>query len=158
MYLTCAKQRTMFGSTSCNPVSRFLKEIPQELLMGYEEAFNQKEEKFTDLSYKWEYGVQTKPVKTYKIHDNASGYVAASTSTGFAFRTAESFLNAINKKEENMDLSQYKEGQRVYHKKFGEGTINSLEAEGNDIKVDIEFDKVGHKRLMAKFAGLEIIE
>ena len=158
LYLTCAKQRTMFGSTSCNPVSRFLKEIPQELLMGYEEAFNQKEEKFTDLSYKWEYGVQTKPVKTYKIHDNASGYVAASTSTGFAFRTAESFLNAINKKEENMDLSQYKEGQRVYHKKFGEGTINSLEAEGNDIKVDIEFDKVGHKRLMAKFAGLEIIE
>ena len=158
LYLTCAKQRTMFGSTSCNPVSRFLKEIPQELLMGYEEAFNQKEEKFTDLSYKWEYGVQTKLVKTYKIHDNASGYVAASTSTGFAFRTAESFLNAINKKEENMDLSQYKEGQRVYHKKFGEGTINSLEAEGNDIKVDIEFDKVGHKRLMAKFAGLEIIE
>ncbi len=158
LYLTCAKQRTMFGATSCNPVSRFLKEIPQELLMGYEEAFNQKEEKFTDLSYKWGYGVQTKPVKTYKIHDNASGYVAASTSTGFAFRTAESFLNAINKKEENMDLSQYKEGQRVYHKKFGEGTINSLEAEGNDIKVDIEFDKVGHKRLMAKFAGLEIIE
>ena len=46
---------------------------------------------------------------------------------------------------------------RIYHKKFGEGTINSLAKEGDDIKVDINFDKAGHKRLMAKYAGLEII-
>ena len=45
----------------------------------------------------------------------------------------------------------------MYHKKFGEGTINYVEQEGDDLKVDITFDKVGHKRLMAKFAGLEII-
>ena len=48
--------------------------------------------------------------------------------------------------------------QRVYHKKFGEGTINSVEHEGDDLKVDISFDKVGNKRLMAKFAGLQIID
>ena len=47
---------------------------------------------------------------------------------------------------------------RVYHKKFGEGTITKTEKEGDDLKVDIEFDKAGHKRLMAKFAGLEVIE
>ena len=57
-----------------------------------------------------------------------------------------------------MDITKYKEGQRVYHKKFGEGTIQKIEPEGDDYKVDIEFDKSGHKRLMAKFAGLEIIE
>ena len=57
-----------------------------------------------------------------------------------------------------MDITNYKEGQRVYHKKFGEGTISSIESEGDDAKVDISFDKVGHKRLMAKFAGLEILE
>lgn len=45
----------------------------------------------------------------------------------------------------------------MYHKKFGEGTINKVEEEGEDYKIDINFDKVGHKRLMAKFAGLEII-
>ena len=33
-----------------------------------------------------------------------------------------------------------------------------VEAEGDDLKVDIDFTKVGHKRLMAKFAGLEVIE
>ena len=56
------------------------------------------------------------------------------------------------------DLSQYKAGVRVFHKKFGEGTINLVEPEGEDLKVDINFDKAGHKRLMAKFANLEIIK
>jgi hypothetical protein len=60
-------------------------------------------------------------------------------------------------KEENVDVSKYAPGQRVYHKKFGEGVINKIEPEGDDVKVDISFDKSGNKRLMAKFAGLEII-
>ena len=74
--------------------------------------------------------------------------------------SAESFLSSLisNKNTNKIDLSQYKEGQRVFHKKFGEGTINVIEPEGEDLKVDINFDKVGHKRLMAKYAGLEIIE
>ena len=70
-------------------------------------------------------------------------------------------MNSINTKKTGIgkvDISKYKEGQRIYHKKFGEGTINKIEEEGEDIKIDISFDKVGHKRLMAKFAGLEIIE
>ena len=39
LFLTCSKQRTIFGSTSCNQVSRFLKEIPSDLLDGYDDAF-----------------------------------------------------------------------------------------------------------------------
>ena len=73
-------------------------------------------------------------------------------------RTAESFLSNLgNKGSKEIDLSQYGEGVRVFHKKFGEGTITKTEPEGEDLKVDINFDKVGHKRLMAKFANLEII-
>ena len=41
--------------------------------------------------------------------------------------------------------------------RFGEGNISKIEPEGDDLKLDIQFDKVGHKRLMAKFANLEII-
>ena len=37
-------------------------------------------------------------------------------------------------------------------------TLGYIEKEGNDLKVDLSFDKSGHKRLMAKYAGLEIIE
>ncbi len=161
LYLTCAKQRTIFGSTSCNPISRFVKEIPKELLEGYEDIEPQKEEKeFKDTGIAWSYGnsgnTYGSKIKTYKFNEP----VAAATSSinnEFKFRTAESFLNSLNKQNE-IDISQYKEGQRVYHKRFGEGTIGNIEPEGNDLKVDINFDKAGHKRLMAKFAGLEIIE
>ena len=55
-------------------------------------------------------------------------------------------------------MSKYKAGTKVFHKKFGEGIINYVEPEGEDLKVDINFEKAGHKRLMAKFAKLEIIE
>ncbi len=160
LFLTCSKQRTIFGSTSYNPVSRFLEEIPQELLEGYEEAFggtSNKDEIFKDSTYSWNYGSNknNSEIKTYKIKEKEP-------AVSFAFkRTAESFLNAFNQKTSNssntVDLSQYKSGVRILHKKFGEGTISLVEPEGDDLKVDIDFDKVGHKRLMAKYANLEII-
>ena len=165
LYLTCAKRRTIFGSTSYNAISRFVSEIPKDLLNGYEEAFGEKEETFNDGGYKWEYGTSSK-VKTYKLNEEGTSYqkqaVAASgigtAGTGFQFRTAESFLSTIQKKvNTGVDISQYEQGQRVYHKKFGEGTINKIEAEGDDYILEIIFDKVGNKRLMAKFARLEII-
>ena len=162
LFLTCSKQRTIFGSTSCNPVSRFLKEIPSELLEGYDEALCEKQENnniFGDSKYSWTYGSKDNGnVKTYKI-DNKEPIAAASTNSGFGFRTAESFLKSLNKKmsDNDMDLSKYKSGVRIFHKKFGEGIISSVEPEGEDLKVDINFDKVGHKRLMAKFANLEIL-
>ena len=162
LFLTCSKQRTIFGSTSCNPISRFLKEIPEELLDGYDETFgeNQENNRFEDSKYSWTYGSKDNGnIKTYKI-DKKEPVSAASNITGFAFRTAESFLNSIGKKtsNSNVDLSQYKAGVRIFHKKFGEGTISTVEPEGEDLKVDINFDKVGHKRLMAKYANLEVIE
>ena len=165
LYLTCSKKRTIFGSTSYNAVSRFVQEIPQDLLNGYEETFIKSEDNFEDSSYKWEYGGSSK-LKTYKIDTGNEAYSSQSISagkintnnSGFQFRTADSFLNSLGKKSSKVfDISQYKQGQRVYHKKFGEGTINKIEEEGEDYKLDINFDKVGHKRLMAKFAGLEIL-
>ena len=123
-----------------------------------------KEDIFGDSGYSWSYGNKNNGnIKTYKVTEPQYVAAASSTSksagTGFAFRTAESFLNNINKKAEtsSVDFSAYQSGVRVYHKKFGEGTINYVEPEGTDLKVDINFDKVGHKRLMAKFANLEIL-
>ena len=166
LYLTCAKHRTIFGSTSYNQVSRFVKEIPEELLEGYAEVVERKsvdKEEFKDYGYRWSYG-KGQTVKTFKMSEEDKSAVAKTigeqgTKSEYQYRTAESFLNSIkqNKQTNDVDLSKYQVGQRVYHKKFGEGTITKLEQEGNDVKVDLEFDKAGHKRLMAKFAGLEII-
>lgn len=161
LYLTCARRRTIFGSTSYNQMSRFLKEIPKDLLDGYEEIDNEDNNSFKDSNYGWEYGTNyAGKVKTYKF-DNVEKIPEVKEKVGaFQFRTAESFLNSLNKKASGrqVDITKYKEGQRIYHKKFGEGTINKIEQEGEDYKLDIQFDKVGHKRLMAKFAELEIIE
>ena len=168
LYLTCARQRTIFGSTSCNGVSRFLKEIPANMMDGYDEAFeNQNDSRLSNNRYEWSYGKAGSAYGGYTKDFNSSitsykdnSVVAAKSNSGFKFRTAESFLNNLSqtKKGNDIDLSGYKSGVKVYHKKFGEGIINKVEAEGEDLKVDINFDKVGHKRLMARFAGLEIID
>lgn len=164
LFLTCSKQRTIFGSTSYNPVSRFIKEIPEELLEGYQDVFGEETNKsqiFKDSSYSWTYGSKDNGnIKTYKIAEQQPKVAASNKNAGFSFgKTAESFLSNLGKPKTNqkIDLSKYEAGVRVFHKKFGEGTINTVEPEGEDLKVDINFDKVGHKRLMAKFAKLEII-
>ena len=165
LFLTCSKQRTIFGSTSYNPISRFLEEIPKDLLEGYEDTFEittKNETVFKDSPYSWSYGSKNSSgIKSYKINEKEPLMASAkSNSSGFAFRTAENFLNNLGKKSSttnNIDLSKYEAGVRVFHKKFGEGTISMVEPEGEDLKVDINFEKVGHKRLMAKFANLEII-
>ena len=109
---------------------------------------------FEDYQYEWKYGGSH--VTSYKSDEIAS----VKPKTQYAFKTAESFLNNLNKKvsADSIDISIYRAGQRVYHKKFGEGKINYVEAEGDDAKVDITFDKIGHKRLMAKYAGLEVLD
>ena len=156
LYLTCAKHRTIFGSTSYNAMSRFAKEIPEELLEGFDQIDGKEE--FEDSDYGWSYGTNyAGNVKTYKF-DVAENKKESAKSTEFAFRTPESFLNSLKNQQKEVDISKYKVGQKIYHKKFGEGIITKIEQEGEDAKVDIDFDKVGHKRLMAKFAGIEILE
>ncbi len=168
LFMTFAKRRTIFGSTSYNQPSRFLKEIPSELLDGYDEAMDTKknEEEFEDSRYGWNYGggyaqkqnTYGSKVTTYKASSDMLKEESASFKPSAFGRSADSFLASLqNKKTSSVDLSQYQEGTRVYHKKFGEGIITKIEQEGDDAKVDIEFEKAGHKRLMAKFAGLEIL-
>ena len=198
LFLTCANMRKIFGSTSYNPPSRFLKEIPKDLLDGYDEVFEdrKREDSFEDSGYSWKYGKSSgsssrnkngesysgknwnKSNSSYSggnfsrsvsVNGNANGRVVThrisnddkieETNSSPFKRTAESFLANLNaRNNSNIDISKYKVGQNVFHKKFGKGKIVKLDPEGDDIKVDLEFEKFGHKRLMAKFAGLEIID
>ena len=155
LFFTCSKRRTIFGSTSYNEVSRFIKEIPKDMLDGYDNIENQ------DFITKDSYDIEWTYKNNYTKEKEKSDFIHSDNSNStFKFRSAESFLKSLNVKKdaEDIDLSKYKAGVRVYHKKFGKGTINYVEEEGDDFKVDIEFEKFGHKRLMARFAGLEIVE
>lgn len=160
LFMTCAKQRTVFGSTSYNGISRFIKEIPASMLDGYEELEQSSNNRFSDSKYEWSYGSANSGFFNSSITSYKSNEIPKkATASSFGFKSAESFLANLNQPKSSVEinLDEYKSGARVYHKKFGEGVINSVEAEGDDLKVDIAFDKAGHKRLMARFAGLEII-
>ena len=121
------------------------------MLDGDKNIKKEKQYKPKETTYEWEYGT----VKKYQT--KAFGDKYSPKEPSYQFRTAESFLNSLNKtKTEGVDLSQFRAGVTVYHKKFGEGIITGIATEGDDLKLDISFEKVGHKRLMAKYAGLEI--
>ena len=140
LFLTCAKCRTLFGSTSYYAPSRFIEEIGQENLDG---EIKKKERKWSDDSYN-EY--DDFDIPAYK-----------QPKVAFNFRTAESFLQKVTANE-SVNLDSFVAGVEVFHKKFGKGVIVKTEPEDDDLKVDINFEKVGNKRLMAKFANLEIIK
>ena len=154
LYLTCAKQRTVFGSTSYNAISRFVEEIPMDLLEGKEEhsAPKTKEKAYTSdtIEYKWEYKKEN--ANAFKKKIEYGDGVKISIAAKPIFKTGAE-LNPYKE----VDITKFKSGQEVYHKKFGEGIITKVEPEGEDLKLDIEFAKTGKKRLMAKFANLEIL-
>ncbi len=164
LYMTCAKSRTVFGSTSYAIPSRFLEEIPKELCEG---GFNKNNlySDSEDFGYgfredesEWSYGGS----KTYLSSDYSKvNNRPASTVPAFSFKSAESFLKGLStnnaKQYEAVNLDDYKVGQTVEHKKFGQGVITKIEPEDDDLKVEIEFEKCGMKRLMAKYAGIKII-
>ena len=173
LYITFAKKRTIFGSTSYNPPSRFVNEIPKELFNGYDDAIESSNsaDKFADSQFEWTYGSKFNkfgssssknngPVITKRAVD--SGDIPSASPATFG-KSVDSFLKNMNvgvstAASAPTDLSKYKVGQAVFHKKFGEGVITGLDPEGDDYKVDIEFKNFGHKRLMLKFARLEIID
>ena len=162
LFLTCSKQRTTFGSTACNAISRFVKEIPEELLDGADEVFGGKKQDSFDEAVFGSGKIFGKTINTEKKTFGDSGYswsYGGNNKIASFGRTAESFLTGLANKSAKkvVDLSQYEEGVKVYHKKFGEGIITKTEPEGDDLKVDIDFEKFGHKRLMAKFSNLEVI-
>ncbi|WHH61386.1 DNA helicase PcrA [Petroclostridium sp. X23] len=122
LYITHAFQRTLFGSTMYNRLSRFIEEIPGEFIDGRED----KEE--TDFKQGQE-SVQMPKISEASI-----------------FST-----NIIRPKNVPQDFNI---GDVVFHKKFGKGLIIGIQPIGNDAKLEIAFESVGTKNLMAAFANL----
>lgn len=156
LYVSSASKRTMYGSTSYTIPSRFVDEIPQEL---YDEDSNKKDKagKYSDFLNN-EYARSSSAVTTSKL----SGGYASKSKNSFGL-SVDSFLSNITNKatvtnNDTKDISKYKVGTKIKHKKFGVGVICNMEPEDDDIKLEINFETSGFKRLMAKFTPLEILE
>ena len=112
--LTCAKQRMLYGRTSVNRHSRFIEEIPPELITG----------KKAELP------------KTYQKPTQPQHQPRAWTDS---FQTRKT----------QAALPDFRKGDMIVHDTFGRGMILSVLKMGNDAMLEIAFDQVGTKRLMA---------
>lgn len=145
LYISCARRRTLFGNTSMNKVSRFLDEIPKELMEGYEKEEEQNIGNF-----------YSNPLTEYNLYDDI-GYKnkrVASTISNNYIKNVEGHKIAVT--QMHADLSVFKEGKFVMHKRFGPGVITKITPEEDDLMLEILFERSGKKRLMAKFAQLEV--
>lgn len=127
--LTAARQRMVRGETHYNRVSRFVTDIPEELLAT--------EEKKNMAEVKREYRE-----KKQTAYEQARENFRAKMFVSQQFEV---------KKADGLD---YTIGDRVRHIKFGEGTVKSIAEGGRDYEVTVEFDRVGIKKMFASFAKL----
>lgn len=146
--------RMMFGSTSRNMPSRFLKEIPEELcqLKGYS-TYQNKSSAYSQSDNK--YGGYSANGSSYSSYN--SSYSAYANNKTSSSSVKSSYLDAQKKPQASSNSSAYKPGQRVSHKTFGDGMIVSITPMGNDTMLEIAFDTVGTKKLMSGYAKLTII-
>ena len=129
--MTSAMRRMVRGETQYNKVSRFMKEIPLELLDNGNRSskmFEERQEIPKQTAY-------TQAKQTFKAK---------------AFSAAAPKQFAVSK-EKGLD---YGVGDRVRHMKFGEGTVTQITEGGRDFEVTVEFDTAGVKKMFAGFARL----
>jgi len=132
LYLTNAHMRTLFGRMNVNPESRFIDEIPKELI--------EREENERSLS--WGGGISSR---------SSMSVQSASPAPVVPIQRR----SMIPKKNDNGE-SHWAVGERVNHKKWGEGTVVSIKGEGKSMELDIAFaNPIGVKRLLASFAPID---
>lgn len=139
--LSCARQRMIRGETQYNKVSRFVKEIPGNLLGGAESGQGEARE-LPARSFR-QAGSKVNPIFTVGNAQSKPYQKKPYQSTSFS-------SNATN----SISL-EYGNGDRVKHIKFGEGTVVQIVEGGRDFEVTVDFDRVGTKKMFASFAKLK---
>jgi len=143
LYLLNARRRYLFGQEQCNPPSRFLKDIPGELL---EEGLRPRS--------------ATAPVQ---LSANSNSFPERSRRENHPDETAHNLsavtdafadeIEMVPEPPEEQDGVYI--GMKVRHGKFGVGSVRKIEGEGDGQKVVVWFNSAGPKKLMLRFAGLE---
>ena len=153
--LTSARRRMVHGETQYNPMSRFVKEIPRELLDTGNKKFTQK----TEMPAQQNTYARAREAFRAQAFAGALGGMTPAKNQGVGKPlTGSQALASLQKGSQlaaggNGPLG-YEVGDRVRHVKFGEGTVTDIKEGGRDHEVTIEFDSVGTRKMFAKFAKL----
>lgn len=143
--ISCARQRMIRGETQYNKVSRFVKEIPGNLLGG----------KVMDARA----GDASGEVRT-RTFQQAGSKVNPIFAVGNAYQKKPYQKNPYQSTSFSSNATskislEYGNGDRVKHIKFGKGTVVQIVEGGRDYEVTVDFDEVGTKKMFASFAKLK---
>lgn len=130
LYLTSASQRILFGQTHRNITSRFMREIGSEFIEKHDNA----------------------AAMRHKIRSNDNSVTAVHSLT-LQQQLARNKMHSTA--PATSGNTTYSVGERVQHNVFGDGTIISSKPMGNDAMLEIAFDNVGTKKIMANLAKLK---
>lgn len=146
LYLSAARQRMVHGATNYNPVSRFIKEIPDDVLNMNGEGI---------------YAIRKQTESLKQAYDSLSGRSASVSAKPYSYQkptghmTVPTFGKEFKVERTEVD---YVVGDTVRHIKFGTGLVTELVSGGKDYEVTVDFEKAGIKRMFASFAKLKKIE
>ena len=158
-----ARQRMLYGRTTPNMPSRFLEEVPQtnSEWLGKVEPRSARADSFGDSAYAssdgfggyGSYGGSTKSgVASYRSNTYGGGMRTGSRPTAPRASAAPTAKSAAA----GVPLLKLAVGDRVNHKTFGDGTVNSVTPMGGDALIEVAFDTLGTKKLMLKTAGVHM--
>ncbi|EGC74780.1 ATP-dependent DNA helicase PcrA [Lachnospiraceae bacterium 6_1_37FAA] len=128
--MTCARRRMIRGETQYNKMSRFLKEVPPQLLSTGKIVEKEELELPKQNAY-----VQAK--QSFQ----AKPFMISKPVQQFGVKSGEGLSYGV--------------GDRVRHMKFGEGTVTAITEGGRDYEVSVDFDSAGTKKMFASFAKLQ---
>ena len=145
--LTGAQMRMVRGETHYSKISRFVKEIPEELLTGGETDFSNRRT-----------GVNSSSAN--RTGDSTTSRTARNTEQKRAYQQArEAFRSKAFEPQQfrvtKADRLDYQAGDKVSHMKFGVGIVQKIVEGGRDYEVTVDFEKAGVKKMFASFAKLK---
>lgn len=157
--ITSARVRMVRGQTQYGKVSRFVREIPPELLSGKIYEPKTKEEPIEQSAFQ----KARKAFRTVPSYGGSGYGKEVGEGYGSTFRSSKATKPVYTKVENQRDFGyaggalSYQVGDRVRHIKFGDGEVMAIVSGGRDYEVTVDFDKVGTKKMFASFAKLKKI-
>ena len=143
LYLISSQQRMLYGQTSRNMPSRFLREIPSSVIDD-QSVVARRSTGFT--TPRTAYANASRNELGHSSHNKIGSYTQSLSS-------AHKFGQAGNAAQKNN--IDFKVGDTVCHKSFGTGTVLTVTPMGGDMLLEVAFDKAGTKKMMANYARLE---
>lgn len=133
LFMTCARQRMMFGRTMFNDVSSFMEEIPEDLIEDVSPV---------RASFNRVYGYDEPAVSSTRMHIN---------------KPVMKNTNVDSTPKNNINKEDIRAGMKIKHSTFGKGIVIAVQDSGSDKQITAHFEGQGLKKLLLSAAPIEIL-